>query len=84
MNKREQNPVEWLESIAKSMIDNGADLGEDYPALLVHIQTAKQKEDNILQLLKDFDTWKEFKNDPDWLRKEQEKETTISETKYEN
>lgn len=26
----------------------------------------------IIEKLKDFDTWKEFKNDPDWLRKELE------------
>lgn len=84
MEKREQNPVEWLESMVKSMIDNGGDLGEDYPALLTHIQTARQREDEIFKLLKDFDIWKEFKNDTDWLRKEQEKETTISETRYEN
>lgn len=84
MEKREQNPFEWLESMVKSMIDNGGDLGEDYPALLTHIQTARQREDEIFKLLKDFDIWKEFKNDPDWLRKKQEKETTISETRYEN
>ena len=27
----------------------------------------------ILEKLKDFDIWKEFKNDPDWLKKELEK-----------
>ena len=33
--------IEWLEQIAKSMVINGGDLGEDYPALMVHIQQAK-------------------------------------------
>lgn len=36
--------VEWLEQIIKSMVINGGDLGEDYPALLVHIQQAKKLE----------------------------------------
>ena len=35
--------IEWLEQIAKSMVINGGDLGEDYPALMVHIQQAKEK-----------------------------------------
>ena len=34
--------VEKLESTIQSMIEHGADLGEDYPALMVHIQQAKQ------------------------------------------
>ena len=34
--------IEWLEQIAKSMVINGGDLGEDYPALMVHIQQAKE------------------------------------------
>lgn len=28
----------------------------------------------IIEKLKDFDTWKEFKNDPEWLNKELSKE----------
>ncbi len=28
----------------------------------------------IIEKLKDFDTWKEFKNDPEWLSKELLKE----------
>jgi hypothetical protein len=36
--------VEWLEKTIQSMIEHGADLGEDYPALMVHIQQAKEKE----------------------------------------
>jgi hypothetical protein len=35
--------VEWLEKTIQSMIEHGADLGEDYPALMVHIQQAKEK-----------------------------------------
>jgi|LauGreDrversion4_2_1035121.scaffolds.fasta_scaffold455814_2 hypothetical protein len=31
-----------------------------------------EKIELILEKLKDFDTWKEFKNDPDWLKKELE------------
>jgi len=34
--------IEWLEQMAKSMVINGGDLGEDYPALMVHIQQAKE------------------------------------------
>jgi hypothetical protein len=34
--------IEWLESMVKGMVDNGGDLGEDYPALMVHIQQAKK------------------------------------------
>lgn len=30
----------------------------------------------IIEKLKDFDTWKEFKNDPEWLNKELRKEDT--------
>jgi len=29
-----------------------------------------EKIELILEKLKDFDTWKELKNDPDWLKKE--------------
>ena len=39
-----QTAVEWLEQIIKSMVINGGDLGEDYPALLVHIAQAKEME----------------------------------------
>ena len=31
-----------------------------------------QKIKLILEKLKDFDIWKEFKNDPNWLKKELE------------
>ena len=34
--------IEWLEEKAKSMVINGGDLGEDYPALMIHIQQAKK------------------------------------------
>ena len=39
-----QTAVEQLEITIQSMIEHGADLGEDYPALMVHIQEAKQME----------------------------------------
>jgi hypothetical protein len=62
MIKMEQTPIDWLESIVKSMISNGGDLGEDYPALLNHIETTKQKELELFNLLSDFEVWKEWKN----------------------
>jgi hypothetical protein len=40
----QQTAVEKLVSTIQSMIEHGADLGEDYPALLVHIQQAKETE----------------------------------------
>jgi hypothetical protein len=58
----EQSPIGRLESIVKSMISNGGDLGEDYPALLNHIETTKQKELKLFNLLSDFEVWKEWKN----------------------
>jgi hypothetical protein len=57
-----QNPIEWLESKVKSMIMNGGDLGEDYPALLKQIETAKEKQSEMFNLLSDFEIWKEWKN----------------------
>ena len=36
--------VEWLENQINNMIKNGGDLGDDYPALLKHIEQAKQME----------------------------------------
>ena len=62
MVNTEQNPIEWLESTVKSMINNGGDLGEDYPALLTHIETAKQKQLELFNLLNNFEIWKEWKN----------------------
>jgi hypothetical protein len=58
----EQSPIGRLESIVKSMISNGGDLGEDYPALLNHIEITKQKELELFNLLSDFEVWKEWKN----------------------
>jgi hypothetical protein len=40
---KQQTAVDWLEKTIQSMIEHGADLGEDYPALMVHIQQAKEK-----------------------------------------
>lgn len=62
MIKMEQTPIDWLESIVKSMISNGGDLGENYPVLLNHIETTKQKELELFNLLSDFEVWKEWKN----------------------
>jgi len=62
MINMEQSPIGRLESIVKSMISNGGDLGEDYPALLNHIETTKQKELELFNLLSDFEVWKEWKN----------------------
>jgi hypothetical protein len=41
---KKQTAVEWLEFMVKGMIENGGDLGEDLPALMNHIQQAKQNE----------------------------------------
>ena len=62
MINMEQSPIDWLESIVNSIINNGGDLGEDYPALLNHIETTKQKELELFNLLSDFEVWKEWKN----------------------
>jgi hypothetical protein len=40
----QQTAVEQLEKTIQSMIEHGADLGEDYPALMVHIAQAKEME----------------------------------------
>jgi hypothetical protein len=40
----QQTAVEQLEKTIQSMIEHGADLGEDYPALMVHIEQAKETE----------------------------------------
>lgn len=44
MITKEQTAVEWIESVIEEMIENGGDLGDDCPALLVHIKQAKAKE----------------------------------------
>jgi len=44
MEQRKQTAVDWLEDMMKNMVYNGADFGDDYPSLLVHIQQAKQME----------------------------------------
>jgi hypothetical protein len=36
--------VEWLQFMVKGMIENGGDLGEDFPALMNHIQQAEEIE----------------------------------------
>ncbi len=57
-----QTPVGWLEETVNAMIQNGGDLGEDSPALLIHIETCKKKESEFREYLMDFDNWKEWKN----------------------
>lgn len=57
-----QTPVEWLEETVNAMIVNGGDLGEDSPALLIHIETCKKKELEFREYLMDFYNWKEWKN----------------------
>ncbi len=42
--ENKQTAVEWLEDVMKNMVYNGADFGDDYPSLLVHIKQAKQIE----------------------------------------
>ena len=49
----QQTAVEWLEKTIQSMIEHGADLGEDYPALMVHIAQAKEMEKQ--QIMNAFD-----------------------------
>ena len=36
--------VQWLEDTILNMVYNGADLGEDYPALMEHVKRAKELE----------------------------------------
>lgn len=56
--------IEWLEQIIKSIIINGGDLGEDYPALMVHIKQAKQIESEQRKITEDtsdgYHTFKEL------------------------
>ncbi len=44
VNIQVDTPVEWLEKMVIGMIDNGGDLGDDYPALMEHIKKAKEME----------------------------------------
>ena len=39
-----QTAVEHLEGIIHAMIGNGADFGEDFPALMIHIENTKEME----------------------------------------
>ena len=36
--------VQWLEDVILNMVYNGADLGEDYPALMEHVKKTKELE----------------------------------------
>lgn len=53
-----QTATNWLEQRIKDMIEHGADLGEDLPALLVHIKQAKQLEKQ--QIIDAFDEGQEY------------------------
>jgi hypothetical protein len=39
-----QTAVEWLESKIIQMVNHGSDFGEDFPALAVHLNKAKEME----------------------------------------
>jgi hypothetical protein len=53
----EESPIEWL--VNQLILENELTIkGEN----LKLIEIAKQKENDLLEKLKDFDTWKEWKN----------------------
>ena len=53
----EQSSIEWL--VNQLILENELTLkGENFKL----IEIAKQKEKDLLEKLKDFDTWKEWKN----------------------
>jgi len=53
----EESPIEWL--VNQLILENELTLkGENFKL----IEIAKQKEKDLLEKLKDFDTWKEWKN----------------------
>jgi hypothetical protein len=53
----EQSSIEWL--VNQLILENELTIkGEN----LKLIEIAKQKENDLLEKLKDFDTWKEWKN----------------------
>jgi len=53
----EESPIEWL--VNQLILENELTIkGEN----LKLIEIAKQKEKDLLEKLKDFDTWKEWKN----------------------
>jgi hypothetical protein len=39
-----QTAVDWLESKIIQMVNHGSDFGEDFPALAVHLNKAKEME----------------------------------------
>jgi hypothetical protein len=41
---KKQTAVEWLESKIIQMVNHGSDFGEDFPALAVHLNKAKEME----------------------------------------
>jgi hypothetical protein len=58
-----QTAVDWLESKIIQMVNHGSDFGEDFPALAVHLNKAKEMEkEQILDAWNDgrFDSEKHF------------------------
>jgi len=45
---KHQTAVEYIEMMVKNMVYNGADFGDDYDALLIHIDRAKKREKDII------------------------------------
>ena len=62
--KKEQTAVQWLESMVNRMIQNGGDLGEDLPALMNHIQKAKEIEREQIQTAFDAGEYWDFYDHP--------------------
>jgi hypothetical protein len=44
MENKTKTAVELFEDIVKSMVKHGSDFGDDYPALLKHIENTKEVE----------------------------------------
>lgn len=68
--ENKQTPAEWLEETIKQMIYNGADLGEDEPALMEQIKKAKEREkEYVKEELISFQIYlndEGYINDYDW------------------
>jgi hypothetical protein len=75
----QQTAVEKLESTIQSMIEHGADLGEDYPALMVHIQQAKEMEKQQIEdaQMDMFNHINDRKFGMDYFHKRDEAETYV-------
>jgi hypothetical protein len=58
--QKELTPIEWLEEKINGMISNGADFGDDQPALMEHIKKAKEMERQNSQKSTPESFWKRF------------------------